>query len=93
MSPVELYEGFRWAYRETFKLRRILARTITGGRLFPITFVGNLAYRIFVRRLDRGKGFELPAHTGPALLRAPSDPPVVSLVTGSGCGRRATGTG
>lgn len=60
MSPVELYEGFRTAYRETFRLPNILRRTLAGGLSFPITFVGNLTYRNFVRRLDRGRGFELP---------------------------------
>ena len=60
MSPVELYEGFRRAYRETFKLGHILKRTLSTGRNFPITFVGNLAYRIYVKRLARGKGFEMP---------------------------------
>jgi len=60
MSPVELYEGLRWAYRETFRLDRILRRTAGSGRNFPITFVGNLAYRIFVKRLYRQKAFEMP---------------------------------
>jgi hypothetical protein len=60
MSPAELYEGFRWAYRETFRFKHILQRTLAGGRLFPITFVGNLAYRLYVRRLFRGRGFEMP---------------------------------
>jgi radical SAM superfamily enzyme YgiQ (UPF0313 family) len=60
MSPVELYEGFRRAYRETFRMRRILRRTASGGRNFPISFVGNLAYKIFVKRLYRQKGFEMP---------------------------------
>jgi radical SAM superfamily enzyme YgiQ (UPF0313 family) len=60
MSPVQLYEGFRWAYRETFRLGHILRRTLAGGRLFPISFVGNLAYRLFVRRLYQNRGFEMP---------------------------------
>jgi len=67
MSPAALYEGFRWAYRTTFRLGNILERTMAGGLNFPITFMGNLTYRSFVRRLDRGQGFELPA--------APSPPP------------------
>jgi radical SAM superfamily enzyme YgiQ (UPF0313 family) len=60
MSPVELYEGFRWAYRETFRLRRIFRRSLAGGRLFPISLVGNLTYRLFSRRLDRGRGPGVP---------------------------------
>ncbi len=65
MSPVELYEGFRWAYRETFKVRAIFKRTLRAGLWFPVTFVGNLAYRIFVKRLFTGKAFEMPV-TQPA---------------------------
>lgn len=60
MTPVELYEGFRWAYKETFTLRNILGRTVGGGFNFPIAFFGNLTYRLFVRRLQRERGFEMP---------------------------------
>lgn len=60
MSPVELYEGFRWAYRETFKVTNILQRTWRSGLNFPIGFVGNLAYNIFARKLYANKGFEMP---------------------------------
>ena len=60
MSPVELYEGFRWAYRETFTIKNILQRTWRSGLNFPISFTGNLAYRIFARKLYTRKGFEMP---------------------------------
>jgi len=60
MTPVELYEGFRWAYRETFTMRRIFQRAVAAGASFPIAFVGNLTYRVFVKRLNRLKGFEMP---------------------------------
>jgi len=60
MSPVELYEGFRWAYRETFKLRNIFERTVGAGLNFPIAFMGNLTYRLYVKRLARARGFEMP---------------------------------
>lgn len=60
MSPVELYEGFRWAYRETFKMESIWKRTVSAGSNFHISFLGNLTYRIFVKRLNRLKGFEMP---------------------------------
>ena len=53
MSVRELDEGFRWAYRKTFSLPSVLRRTMTSGRNFPITFAGNLAYRIYIRRLQR----------------------------------------
>lgn len=72
MSPVELYEGFRWAYKETFRLNKILGRTVGSGRLFPINFIGNLAYRLFARRLMQGKGFDMPVD-GP--LREAQRPP------------------
>lgn len=51
MSPKELDDGFRWTYRKTFTLASIAKRTI-GSRHFPITFLGNLAYRMYVRRLQ-----------------------------------------
>jgi radical SAM superfamily enzyme YgiQ (UPF0313 family) len=60
MSPVELFEGFRWAYRETFKLRNIFERTVGAGMNFPIAFMGNLTYRLFVKRLQRSRGFQMP---------------------------------
>ena len=62
MSPARLYEGFRWAYRETFKISSILQRTWSSGFNFPITFVGNLTYRIFVKRLFAQKAFEMPVN-------------------------------
>jgi radical SAM superfamily enzyme YgiQ (UPF0313 family) len=60
MSPAQLYEGFRWAYRQTFSIASIFKRTISTGWWFPITFVGNLTYRIFVKRLYAGPGFQMP---------------------------------
>lgn len=51
MSPEELDEGFKWAFRETFKLKSNLQRTLKSGTNFPITFVGNLAYKIYIKRL------------------------------------------
>jgi len=60
MTPVELFEGFRWAYRETFRWKNILRRAIAGGTRFPITLVGNITYRNSVRRIHMTKGFELP---------------------------------
>jgi len=60
MSVQELYDGFRWAYRETFRLRRI-ARRVAGLELTClVNAVGNLAYRIFVRRLYNDPRFATP---------------------------------
>jgi len=41
------------------------ARVATTGWRFPIALVGNLTYRIFVKRLDHGKGFEMPVNQIP----------------------------
>lgn len=73
MTPVELYEGFRRAYRETFRWKNILRRTLAGGTRFPITLVGNVVYRNFVRRIHMAKGFEQPL--GPFSERVAPDPP------------------
>jgi len=62
MSPQELYAGFKWAYRETFKLGSALQR-VTGLGLranAAINFVGNLCYRIFVKRLYHEQRFAQP---------------------------------
>lgn len=53
MSPEELYNGFRWAFRETFKVSSIVQRTFRSSMEFPITFIGNLAYKIYIKRLYR----------------------------------------
>ena len=60
MTPWELYDGFKWAYRETFRCRHALKRV---GRLSLtawVNFVGNLTYRIFVRRLYNEPRFAQP---------------------------------
>ena len=51
MSPRELDEGFKWAYRETFRLGSIHKRIMGSGNSFLIKFFGNLAYKLYVRRL------------------------------------------
>lgn len=51
MSAQELDEGFKWAYKETYKLLPTLKRTWGSGTNFPITFVGNLAYKLYIKRL------------------------------------------
>lgn len=56
----QLYRGFKWAYQETFKLHHIFHRTASFNLSCPINFVGNLAYRIFVKRLYRDERFSLP---------------------------------
>lgn len=51
MTPEELFDGFKWAYRETFSIGSILRRTGLRGINSLINLTGNLAYKIFVRRL------------------------------------------
>lgn len=64
MNPDKLYEGFRWAFRETFKIKSVLPRTIRSGKDFPITFVGNLAYKLYIKKLYQN------ANQGLALMQS-----------------------
>jgi len=60
MTPDELYDGFKWAYRETFRLNHVLRR-VAGFRLVSlVNVIGNLTYRIFVRRLYGEARFATP---------------------------------
>ncbi len=52
MSPEDLDAGFRWAHTRTFTLRSMLHRTLAAGIWFPVAFVGNLAYRRYMHRLQ-----------------------------------------
>lgn len=60
MTPEELYDGFKWAYRETFRLPAIAKRTAGLSLNHLINGVGNLAYRIFVKRLYNDPRFAKP---------------------------------
>lgn len=60
MSPVELYEGFRWAYRQTFKWRTTFRRAFLGGMRAPIILAGGVTYHKFAHRIGSIKGFEQP---------------------------------
>ena len=60
MTPEELYRGFKWAYRETFRWKRIMRRVHHPDIRCAINFVGNLCYRIFVHRLQSDPRFALP---------------------------------
>jgi len=51
MSPEELDAGLKWAYKNTFTISSSFKRTITSGKNFLLTFGGNLAYRIYLKRL------------------------------------------
>ncbi|MBF0443159.1 MAG: radical SAM protein [Oligoflexales bacterium] len=51
MTPQQLEDGFKWAVRETFKISSIRKRLKGSGSNFYISFVGNLAYRKYIRKL------------------------------------------
>ncbi len=55
LSPAELDRGFRWAYRRTFATASIARRARRSPRP-AVTAAGNLAYRLYVRRLDAEPG-------------------------------------
>lgn len=60
MSPEELYQGFKWAYRETFKIGHINKRMKGLSCNSVINFFGNLTYKIFVRRLFTEQKYAAP---------------------------------
>lgn len=72
MSPEELHEGFRWTYRETFRIRGILRRLRGCSVNSLINLIGNSAYRMFVHRLYHDERFALPCRP------SASPPPPVS---------------
>ncbi|MCP4716263.1 MAG: B12-binding domain-containing radical SAM protein [Deltaproteobacteria bacterium] len=78
MTPRELDEGFMWAYKKTFGVAASLKRSLASGGPLPVTFIGNLAYKIYIKRLysDANRfpretllsgGHEQPAAAGKAL--------------------------
>lgn len=60
LSCEQLYDGFKWAYKETFRFKHIVHRTATLSWSCPINLVGNLAYKMFVKRLYGGPRFAFP---------------------------------
>jgi len=63
MTPDELYHGFKWAYRETFKMPHIFRRTLGWKFSSFINFLGNMNYRNFSRRLASHSRYTYP-YTG-----------------------------
>lgn len=55
MSPQELDEGFQWAHRASFSMSSILKRTLSTGKNFPVTLVGNTAYRMYIKKLAKDR--------------------------------------
>lgn len=54
MSPQELDKGFQYAYRKTFELQAIKARTQASPHPL-ITSIGNLAYRHYLKHLKHDR--------------------------------------
>lgn len=60
MSPEELYKGFKWAYKETFRIHRIAKRTLSPRFTGVINLIGNITYKRFVAKLYHGKRYSRP---------------------------------
>jgi len=73
----ELYAGFKRAYRETFRLGQVLRRTAQPRFNSIVNFVGNLTYRVFVRRLYHEARYARPySLDAPASLPSRGTTPV-----------------
>ena len=51
MTPHELEAGFKWVWKNTFRVLPSLRRSAGSGARAPITFIGNLAYKLYIHRL------------------------------------------
>lgn len=67
MTPRQLEEGLMWAYENTFKVCPSLKRSLSSGINAPITFVGNLAYKLFKHRLKKDDD-RFPDHITDSML-------------------------
>ena len=54
MTPEQLFEGHRWAYRETYRLSRILSRV--RARSIPLSLMANLGFRRLAFTFDSVQG-------------------------------------
>lgn len=52
MTPEQLDKGFREAYHKTYTIKSILKRTTELKSRFPFSLMGNLAYRIYLKRIE-----------------------------------------
>lgn len=52
MSPQELDEGFKKAFRDTFRVKNIMRRMKAAKKNHLISFVGNMAYKSYIRKLN-----------------------------------------
>ena len=69
LSPYELDRGLLYAYRQTFRMRPSLARSLRSGGSPAITFLGNLAYKLYIRRLE-ADGNRFPPEISETILHA-----------------------
>lgn len=60
MTVEELHKGFKWAYRETFRLPQVIRRSRSLGLSGIINFVGNINYRRFAVELGRDEMYRKP---------------------------------
>lgn len=60
MSPHELYQGFKWAYRNAFKIPNIMKRLCGMNFQTIINLSGNLTYRRFSRKLEKDPRYDKP---------------------------------
>jgi len=61
MSVDELYDGFKWAYKESFQVRNIMKRLeLKPNFNSVINLVGNMTYKLFIHRLYNDPRFEFP---------------------------------
>ena len=74
MSPVELDRGLRWAYEETFRLLPALRRARSSGGPGYVTFLGNLAYKLYIKRLRKDRN-RFPGYLSDALLHTTAGSP------------------
>lgn len=51
MTPDELDAGFKRVWKNTFRVLPSFRRSAVGGIRAPITFIGNLAYKLYIHRL------------------------------------------
>lgn len=55
MTPQQLDEGFKWSFKETFKMNNILHRTSNSGPFWYVSLMGNLAYKLYIKKLYKEK--------------------------------------
>ncbi|MEA1981848.1 MAG: radical SAM protein [candidate division Zixibacteria bacterium] len=61
MTVDELFNGFKWAYKETFKFGRIIKRVPPSFSIkTAINFMGNATYKLFVSRLNKDMRYISP---------------------------------